>query len=157
MRRHIVLAAITLVALTVTRAAAAQAGVAGRWIFEFNRRVSNMNGELTESDPAKVRLTLEQRGDSVIGTWQQVSPAEDPMPKPRALRGVIANGKVRLVSEPSEGRVHDGGGEVRKVSVITTLEFTVSGDDLSGTRKAAVAGEEMGGEGLPFKAVRERQ
>lgn len=96
MRRHIVLAAIAFVALTVTRSAAAQGGV-------------------------------------------------------------IADGKVRLVSEPSEGRVHDGGGEARKVSVITTFEFTVSGDDLSGTRKAAVAGEEMGGEGLPFKAVRERR
>ena len=151
-----VVSILALVALAATHPAGAQMGVSGRWVFEFNRRVSNMNGEITESDPAKVRLTLEQRGDTVTGTWQQVSPTEDPMPKARALHGVVANGRVRLVTEPGEGRVLDMGNGERKISVVTTLEFTLNGDEISGTRKSAIDGEEMGGEGRPFRAVREK-
>jgi hypothetical protein len=156
MRRRTVLTALTLLALTIARTADAQGSVAGRWIYEFNRRVTISNGERSESDPVKVRLTLTQHGVSVAGTWQQISPADDPMPKPRGLRGTIAGGTIRLTSDPAEALIQDMGGE-RKVSMVTTLEFTVSGDELSGTRKVSAAGEMMDGEGRPFRAAREKQ
>ena len=156
MNRRMIFTTLALVAVVAARSVAAQGNVTGQWMFEYNRRVSNINGELTESDPVRVRLTLEQRGDSVTGSWLQVSPVDDPMPMPRALRGLAANGNVRLVSEPSEGRVQDGGGE-RKVSMTTTLEFSVNGDELVGTRKVTAAEGEMVGDGRPFKAVREKR
>ena len=156
MSRRMIFTTLALVASITARSGAAQGTVTGQWMFEYNRRVSNINGELTESDPVRVRLTLEQRGDSVTGSWLQVSPVDDPMPKSRSLRGLAANGTVRLVSEPSEGRIQDGGGE-RKVSMTTSLEFSVSGDELVGTRRVTSSEGEMVGDGRPFKAVREKR
>jgi hypothetical protein len=155
MLRRVFLTALALASLGALRPASAQSGVGGWWLFEFNRRRTMMNGELSESDPATIRLALEQHGDSVTGTWQQVSPVEDPAPKPRGLRGTISGGTVRLVSDPSEARIHEMGSE-RTVKMVTTLEFTVSGDELTGTRKVGMAGEEMDGQEHPFKARREK-
>ena len=128
--------------------------VAGRWIIDFNRSIRNENGVVTEGDPARARMTLEQHGDSVTGTWALISPVEDPMPAPRGLRGTIANGEVHLVSDPFSARVRDESGE-REIKVRATYVFRLDGDVLRGTQLTRPEGVEDGPPARPFLAKRE--
>ena len=147
----------TAVVLTLVVAAGAQAqsGVAGRWIIDFNRTMRNENGVMTAGDPARARITFEQRGDSVLGVWVLISPVEDPMPAPRHLKGIISNGTVRVVSDPSTARVRDDSGE-REIKITTTYEFKVDGDALTGTSQARPVDGGDGPPPRPFAAKRER-
>ena len=144
------------VTLVMPFAAWAQgSGVAGRWIVDFNRTMRNENGVMTAGDPARARITFEQRGDSVLGTWVLLSPMEDPMPPARQLKGVIASGAVRVVSDPSPARVRDESGE-REIKIITTYEFKVDGDALTGTSQSRPLDGGDGPPPRPFAAKREK-
>ena len=148
--------AIAILALAATRTVAAQGSATGKWIFEFNRRVMEENGERTESEPARVRLTLDVQGDSVIGNWQLISADGVPVTAPlRPVHGHALNGKFRVETAPNESVMQDNSGE-HIVKTTTVLEFTVSGDELSGTRAVLGADGSGAGEARPFKAVREK-
>ena len=148
--------AFAILAIAATRTVAAQGTVTGKWIFEFNRRVMEENGERSESDLAQVRLTLDVQGDSVIGNWQLISADGTPVTAPqRRVHGHALNGKFRVETEPNESVMRDNSGE-HTVKTTTVLEFTVSGDELSGTRAVLGADGSRAGEARPFKAVREK-
>ncbi len=156
MLRQYRLAAVA-VTLVLPAALQAQGGVAGKWIVDFHRSVRNENGVMTTGDPARARMTFEQRGDSVFGTWVLLSPVEDPMPAPRHLKGAITNGAVRVVSDPSPARVRDESGE-REIKITTTYEFKVNGggDELSGTQQSRPVAGGDGPPPRPFAAKREK-
>lgn len=114
--------------------AAAQT-VSGNWITEFDRILRNENGTVSGGgEKARARLALQQKGDSVVGTWQLISavPPGRPAPAVRNLRGTIAGDKVTLVSDPSEARLNRDGQE-SVVKMTTTYEFTIGKDALKGS------------------------
>ncbi|MFN8580656.1 MAG: hypothetical protein U0163_06710 [Gemmatimonadaceae bacterium] len=138
---------------SVTAPSRAQ-GVGGQWIIDFNRRVQNMNGVISESDPARARMTLEVRGDSVTGTWVLISPVEVQMPAPRTLRGTIANGEVHLVSDPFVVRMREDG-EEREMKLRTSYSFKLEAGELRGTQVSRPEGQDDGPPPRPFVAKRE--
>jgi hypothetical protein len=130
-------------------------GLTGRWIAEFDRMVRNENGNVSTGDKAKVRLVLEQRGDSVAGTLEPVdAPAGPggPAPAPRQLRGTTSGNKVSLSSE-AEVRVNMNGEEsVRRVTMM--YDLTLDGEKLEGTIVTRGPGGEM--PARPLSARREK-
>ena len=103
-----------------------------------------------------MRLTLDVQGDSVIGNWQLISADGVPVTVPqRSVHGHALNAKFRVETEPNESVMRDNSGE-HIVKTTTVLEFTVSGDELSGTRAVLGADGSGAGEARPFKAVREK-
>jgi hypothetical protein len=138
-----------LVALLTASPLAAQ-GINGTWITEFERTVRNENGVVSAGDKARAKMTLQQKGDSVTGTWEIVSDGSRPA-TPRQLRGTIAGNKVSLTSEFEATVNIDGARSTRKVTLL--YDFTVNGDKLEGT--ATNKSAEMDIPPRPFSAWRE--
>lgn len=158
MRRHARALALAALALALPNGASAQrpSPVAGTWIAEFVRGVRIANGQEEAVEKGKARVTLEQHGDSVTGTWVTIDPLPAGGPKPRALRGTIANGTVRLVSDPFEATMNQNGAE-SKVKITTTYEFTVAGDAVTGTMRSTSADGAVTMDPRPFNAAREKK
>jgi hypothetical protein len=125
-------------------------GVTGRWITEFDRMVRNENGNVSTGEKAKARLVLEQRGDSVTGTWQLLDAAASPA---RQLRGTISGNKASLSTQVEARRNINGEESVQTMTIV--YDFTVDGDKLQGTTTAKASGMEM--PARPFHAWRETQ
>ena len=134
------------------RPAMGQASVAGTWIAEFEHRIRNENGEVS-ADKGKARIVFEVKGDSVFGTWTVLTPAPEPGAKPRHLRGTIANGRVRVSGEPVDAVVNENGNESH-VSMVTTYDFAVNGDALTGSAEIRAVGGAMPSMLRPFSAAR---
>lgn len=150
-------ALLTVFALAMTPAAAlAQGSAAGAWVAEYPRRIENVNGEERVTEVGRARLTLELRGDSVIGVWQSIAGPNEPTLPTRRLRGVTDQGKLRLVSDPFEAtqRTMDGDATVR---LTNSFELALEGDTLKGTMQTRSAdGAPLGG-ARPFSAAREKK
>ena len=130
-------------------------GVTGRWITEIERMVRNENGNVSTGDKAKARLVLEQRGDSVIGTWELVDTAASPGGRaaaPRQLRGTISSNKVSLSTQVEARRNINGEESVQTMTIV--YDFTVDGDKLQGTTTAKAPEMQIT---RPFSAWRETQ
>lgn len=120
---------MTCALLTAVNAADAQT-VAGKWTANFPMRVRMQNGMPSAEQQGVALVTLEQKGDSVFGTWAvQNTPA--PVP-PRQLKGTLRNGQLSLESSPTEAKINMNGNE-STVSMRTYYEGTVSGDAIDGT------------------------
>jgi hypothetical protein len=129
--------------------------VAGRWLAEFDRSVRNQNGVVSTGDKAQARLVLEQRGDSVTGTLEMLTPATNPAgaaATPRPIRGTVSGNKVSLASEAEVRRNMNGEESVQKVTIVYDLTF--DGDTLEGTMAPRMPGMDM--PGRPFSARREK-
>ena len=143
-----------LVAIAVIAAAPLSAqGISGTWFTEFERQMRNQDGVVSGGDKIKAKITLAQKGDSLIGTWEIVPASGQPTPPARPLRGAFRDGKGTLVSEFDARRNINGEESVAKVTVI--YDFTVSGDKLEGTSKTRSSDMEM--PSPPFSAWREKQ
>lgn len=142
----------TAAALVVVLATQASAqAFDGKWITEIARRMENVNGVMTESDKAKVRITLRQQGDSLFGTWAMVeAPAGTPS---RELRGTVSERKATLSMQVEGIRNMNGVADTVRVTVV--YEFTLSGDRLEGTSTSR--GPEGSMPPRPFLAVRETE
>lgn len=149
MKRMSLLAAF---ALTVAAPLSAQ-GIDGTWFTEFERQVRNQDGVVSGGDKTKAKITLQQKGDSLIGTWEIVPAAGQPTPPARTVRGAFKDGRGTLVSEFEARRNINGEESVAKITV--TYDFTVSGDRLEGTSKTRSPDMEM--PPRPFSAWREKQ
>src|SRR5687768_13330025 len=78
------------VALLVPMAAQAQE-IAGKWTATYPARVTNTNGN-QEAEMGTAIVTIEQKGDSVFGTWHGQN---TPVPsQPRTFRGTFTNGRL---------------------------------------------------------------
>jgi hypothetical protein len=71
---------------------------------------------------------LEQKGDSVFGTWQLREPREAP---PQQLRGKIDGKSIRLWA-PAEAKLRGPDGE-RAVSMNEEYVLTIEGETVKGT------------------------
>ena len=147
---HIALVMMTL--FTGAPLLAQGAGVTGTWITEFDRMMRNEGGSVTTGDKTRARLALQQKGDSVIGTFEVLAPGDAPRP-PRQLRGTIAGDRVMLTSE-FEARVNRNGEEsTRTITVV--YDLTVKGDILEGTMTNRSGDMDM--PPRPFTATREKR
>jgi hypothetical protein len=153
MRASIVLCAATL-ALAVARPAAAQTNIAGNWITEFPLRLRVINGVESSEGTGRARLTLRLKGDSVLGTWLDITPGGAQPARTRALRGTVANGQVRVETDPPDERVLFDGTTEQRVQMRTVFEFTLHGDALEGTEESIAADHSSVAHSRPFRAKR---
>lgn len=149
--------ALCLAALMVApRLATAQSTLAGKWIVRYEHQSHGIHVHVG-TDPApivvdSVRMTLRQRGDSIIGDWQAIVAPGEPAAHGRELRGVIRRDTVRMQLDPnvaeSEGFFTEMGREI--VEFLKThihgippmtpfIEVTARGDSLVGSRWSASA------------------
>ena len=145
---------ITVLAAVATLAAAplSAQGINGTWMTEFERSIRNHGGEITTSEKTKAKITLQQKGDSLFGTFEVLPSAGAPAPAPRPLRGVLKGDKGTLLSEFEARRNINGEEEVVKVNV--TYDFTVAADKLEGT--STTKASDMAMPPRPFSAWREK-
>lgn len=148
MKRITVIAAIA----TLAGAPLSAQGVNGTWITEFERTLRNSDGQVTAGDKTKARISLQQKGDSVFGTFEILTPPGAPAPAARQLRGVVKGDKGTLLSEFEARRNINGEEEVVKLSV--TYDFTIAADRLEGTAKTR--SPDMDLPPRPFSAWREK-
>ena len=128
----------------------AQSPVTGKWLvrYEHEVRSGHLGGPLVSRIVTDtVRLTLRQKGDSILGEWQVIAPAGETPSSPRTLVGVLRGETARLEVDPNvaatEGYFAELGREIVEfmkehihgISPTTTrLELTARGDSLIGSR-----------------------
>jgi len=152
MKVYHVLATLALGLVIAAPVASAQGHpLAGRWTVEYQRGMRHENGEMTPI-MGTATLTLEQRGDSLVGT---LAPAGDdqgnaPPAQQFAAKG-SASGATFVVK--SQARLNMNGDIVMK-DVTLTWELSASGDALSGTVKRVMQDAEFSAEPSPVKGTR---
>lgn len=151
-----VLRQIAIAAVVVASAAPAAAqshALAGAWTVEYQRGLTNENGEISPI-MGTGRLELAQRGDSLVGTLTQVgAPAGPDAPKPLQLAGVAnGTGSATLVSTSTVRVEMNGDEQILKVTM--TWRLTADGDALTGTLARVAEGHDMPDEPSPVKGTR---
>jgi len=123
--------ATSLLALALFVPMAAQAQeITGKWTATYPARVSNINGN-QQAEMGTAIVTIEQKGDSVFGTWHGQN---TPVPsQPRTFRGTFTNGRLNLVGSPIEARVRRGGGDDEVIQMITYFEGALKDGVIEGT------------------------
>jgi hypothetical protein len=144
--------AVSLVVALATPTLAAQTHpLAGRWEMDYERGHRSEDGVLT-SIRGKATLTLELRGDSLVGTFE---PAAQPdMPKPATQRFAAkptARGAVFVVRSEIKLNMN---GEIETREAVTTWTLEATGDTLEGTTLRTFTGMEMAVEPVPVKGTR---
>ena len=152
---HTIRLAVTALLLTTAASLDAQAPVAGKWIADFELGMRNENGTVTSTGTGKARVSLQLKGDSVFGTWETIEPASPAGAVTRPLKGVFANGTLKLETEPSERRIMLNG-EEKRITMFTRYEVKVDGDAMTGTAQQIGLSGDMAPPPRPFKAVREK-
>jgi hypothetical protein len=115
-------------ALFVPVAAEAQE-IAGKWTATYPAMIHNRGGN-EEITTGSALLTIEQKGDSIFGTWL---PQNTPSPgTPRSFRGTFVNGRLTFVGSPVEAVVRRGGDE-STIQMITYFEGTFKDGVIDGT------------------------
>lgn len=125
--------------------------IAGKWTANYPMRVRMENGEPSTSEQQGVALLeLQQKGDSVFGTW---APQNTPAPvPPREVRGTFVDGKLTLQANV-EARVNMNGDE-RAVKMITTYTATFKGDVLDGSMSSRSEDGNIESSPMPWSAKR---
>jgi hypothetical protein len=163
------LSSIAMVILVTSRPAFAQAKADGRWIVQYEHETRGVHVGTPQLVTDSARVTLRQRGDSVLGEWQAIVPAGDAPAHPRVLRGTIRGEIVRLQLDPnvqeSEGYFAEIGREIVDFlkehihgipPMITQLELTLRGDAFSGSRWSASADGSTETTRRPLRGSREK-
>lgn len=153
MRPSVVLCAAAL-ALAAAPPASAQGTVAGTWIAEFPIGLRVINGVESSDATGRARITLRLKGDSVLGTWQDITGGNRPA-RTRSLRGVLANGRARVETDPPDTRVLFDGTTEQRVQMRTVYDVAAHGDTLEGTEESIAADHSSVGRSRPFHAKRE--
>jgi hypothetical protein len=145
----------TALALALAPPASAQGSIAGSWITEFPIRLRVINGVESSDGVGQARLTLRLKGDSVLGTWVEITHGAGQPARTRALRGTLVGGRARVETDPPDERVlRDNEGE-RRVQMRTLYDFTAHGDSLQGTEQNIAADHSSVAHSRPFSAKRE--
>lgn len=148
MKRITVLAAVATIAATPLSAQ----GINGTWITEFERSIRNNDGQVSAGEKTKAKITLQQKGDSLFGTFEVQAAPGAPAATPRPLRGIVKGDKGTLLSEFEARRNINGEEAVVKLSV--TYDFTISTDKLEGTSTTKTPDMDM--PPRPFSAWRNK-
>jgi hypothetical protein len=101
MKRTILLVGVAIVVLAILRAPAAAQGVGGTYLVEYPARIQNTNGE-ENVQMGKARLTLQVKGDSVVGTWLVL---DRPNAQPREVRGTLQGSTAKFSSRPKAASI----------------------------------------------------
>jgi hypothetical protein len=108
---------------------------AGKWNAEYPTRVRMGGGGAAEAEQlGQALLTLEVKGDSVFGSW---APQNTPAPMPaRSIKGTFKDGRLNLVSEPTQAKLRRsgaGGEEESTITMVTYFEGSVKDGAIEGT------------------------
>ena len=152
MKILLVLAA-TLATVPATAAFSQTSPLAGTWQVEYQRGVRNENGDITVI-MGTAKLSLEQRGDSLVGQFAPEPGDDGRTPPPLQFAGK-SRGASATFHTVSESRINVNE-EIRVVNVSITWELTASGDALTGTMQRSFEGMEMPSEPTPVKGTRVR-
>jgi hypothetical protein len=147
--------------------AIAQSKVVGRWIVCYEHETRGVHIGMPALTVDTVRLTLRQRGDSILGEWQPMGPTGETAAVPRPVRGVLRGETVRaeLDPVPGEGFFSELGREVvdflkehvHGIPPMTPqLELILRGDSLVGTRWSASADGAAETSRQSLRAIREK-
>ena len=109
---------------------------AGTWETEVPTRVEVQNGEPIGTNPVKVTITLEQKGDSVIGTWERGPMEGLPSAPLRKLKGILKGTQLTLQAEPTTAKIQRGDEDPYEVQMVTTYTLTVAPAELKGTESS---------------------
>jgi len=150
-RLHIAVTALLI--LSGARPVVAQTTVAGTWITEFPINLRVINGVESSDGTGKARVSMQLKGDSVLGTWQEITTGG--RGRARSLRGVKANGRVRLETDPPDERVLNVNGDEQRVRMRTVYDFALTGDALEGEEHGEGLDHSMVGPSRRFSAKRE--
>jgi len=128
-------------------AAGAQSKVVGRWIVRYEHETRGVHVGTPQLVVDTVRMTLRQRGDSLLGEWQAIVPAGETPAHGRELRGVFRGDTARVQLDPniaeSEGFFAELGREIVEFlkthvhgipPMTSIIEVTARGDSLTGAR-----------------------
>lgn len=143
-----------ILAVLLTRPAAAQGALTGVWQVQYPAGVRVDNGVQT-TIMGTGTLRIETRGDSLLGEFRP-DPAPDlPEPAPVRLGGVPGPGPVALVAH--QVTVVEVNGAPRPIRYSSTWTLEVRGDSLVGTlahrvEDATVSAQDPG----PVRGVRRR-
>jgi hypothetical protein len=147
------LLAATLVTVSATTAFSQASPLAGTWRVEYQRGLRNENGEITVL-MGTAKLSLEQRGDSLVGQLAP-EPGDDGRTPPPIQFAGASSGSSATFHTVSESRINFNE-EVRVVKVNITWELSATGDALTGTMQRSMEGMEMPSEPTPIKGTRVR-
>jgi hypothetical protein len=147
------LVAAAVLVLAAPRVQAQSSPLVGAWTIEYQRGLSNENGEVTPI-MGTGHLEVTQKGDSLIGTLTPTGQSDGPARPPLRFAGA-AVGATATLTGTSTARINMNGEEQIVQSTITWT-FRANGDVLTGTMLRAIPGHEMGGEPSPVKGTREK-
>lgn len=146
--RYLLLLPLFLVASTLQ--ADAQS-LAGKWTAKYPMRVQNVNGQIT-ADTGTAVLVIEQKGDSVFGTWQ---PQNTPVAvQPRVITGTFKDGVLQFTAGVVDAKIRRDGDE-QTVPMRAYFEGKLAGDELSGTTYSAAVDGSIASGKLSWSARRE--
>jgi hypothetical protein len=126
-------------------------GAAGKWSIEYQRGLRNENGEITPV-MGKGALTLEVKGDSLVGQLAPEPNDDGTTPPPIRMAGTAAGAQLHLVSYGS-ARINMNG-DIQTVKQTLTWDFTIAGDELTGTMVRTMEGHDMPATPSPVKGTR---
>ena len=160
--------AFLLIASVAATPASAQSKVVGRWLVRYEHETRGVHVGTPQLVVDSVRMTLRQRGDSILGEWQAIVAPGETAAHPRDLRGIARGDTVRLQLDPniaeSEGFFSELGREiieflkthVHGIPPMTPLiEVAVRGDSLVGSRWSASADFTVETPRRALKAIRQ--
>lgn len=153
--RRLSLLAFAPLLLAPLRGTKAQGTFVGRWSIEYPLNLRVVDGVESSTGTGRARLTLTQRGDSVIGTWEVLAPVTIPMPPKRTLRGVAVGGRLQLQAEPTTAIIASVR-DTHTLTIITRYDLRVKGDTLVGTEIRTPNDPAFPAASRPFVAIRDR-
>jgi hypothetical protein len=125
----------TLALVLVLGVAEARAqNVAGTYLIEFDMqlRMGGGGGGAVSSEKAQVKLVLDVKGDSILGSWaMQPSSSANVTVRPREVRGTVQGNAIKF-SMAGQARLNMNGNQ-QTVETITTYNATITGDEIKGT------------------------
>jgi hypothetical protein len=104
--------------------------LAGTFVFE--QRLMFRDGvNAMQEQKGEAHLTLEQKGDSVLGTWQVYVADASRTIAPTLLRGTITNGTIRLRTPTLPAHMQGPDGDVA-LETYQEYVLTIRGDEITG-------------------------
>lgn len=131
----------------------AQAAVAGTWFTEFDAQVRIVNGAVSTTK-GHARIELRVSGDSIHGTWQNLTATGSADGAARELAGAVTStGAHFAATKPSQIVRREMDSETH-TQVIMQYDVAVHGDSLIGTEQWVAVDHSSQGETRRFTATR---
>ena len=107
--------------------------IAGTYLVDYDAQVRVTSDGPEVVQRGKARLVLQQRGDSLFGTWEPAGNDTQGRPRPvRKVFGKLQNDTIRLNAEPTEAVVNVNGEEQRR-SITQAFTATFKDGAITGT------------------------